>query len=129
MRRALLLTFALPLIVAPVGAADVVEPPALKMAAQPLNRVPFALKPKQYTNFAYELERYSYFFHGWRRLGLDSKTSPETWQREYQRRFGPAAAEHVETGLRRASEVLPMIVAAVYRKRLLPETQGWPERE
>jgi hypothetical protein len=129
MRRALLLTLTLPLIVAAIGAADAGGPPRLKTVAQPLDREPFALRPKSYSNFGYEFERYSYLFHVWRQLGYDSKTSPEIWHRELQRRFGTAAAEHVEAGLQRASEVLPMIVAAVYPKRLLPATQGRPERE
>jgi hypothetical protein len=128
MRRALLLTFALLLIAASVGAADVDELLATKMAGQPFGREPFALKPKQYTDLGYELERYWYFLNMWDRLGYNSKTSPETWRHEFQRRFGRAAV-HVDAGLQRASEVLPMIVAAVYPKRLLPATQGWPERQ
>lgn len=107
---------------------DVQEPLATKMEAQAPDRPAFDLMPPRHRYYEYEFERYWHFFQVWGRVGYNPATPPEVWQREFQRRFG-AAAPHVEAGLHRASQVLPMIVAAVYPYRLFPTTRGWAERQ
>jgi hypothetical protein len=107
---------------------DVQEPLATKMEAQRPDMPTFALMPEQYRHYDYEFERYWHFFQVWGRIGYNPHTPAETWQHEFQRRFG-AAAPPVEAGLHRASQVLPMIVAAVYPYRLFPTTRGWAERQ
>ena len=108
---------------------DVQEPLATKMEAQRPDMAAFALMPEKYRYYDYEFERYWHFYQVWGRVGYNPQVAPEVWQREFQRRFGPAAAPHVETAVHRASEVLPMIVAAVYPYRLFPTTRGWAERQ
>lgn len=108
---------------------DVQEPLATKMEAQRPEMPPFALLAEKYRYYDYEFERYWHFFQVWGRVGYHPRVSPDVWRREFQRRFGPAAAPHVEAGLHRASQVLPMIVAAVYPYKLFPTTRGWPERQ
>jgi hypothetical protein len=107
---------------------DVNEPLATKMEAQRPDARPFDLMPAKYRSYDYEFERYWHFFQLWGRLGYNPQTPPEVWQREFQRRFG-AAAPHVEAAVHRSSQVLPMIVAAVYPYRLFPMTRGWAERQ
>jgi len=108
---------------------DVQEPLATKMEAQRPDMQPFELIPGKYRYYDYEFERYWHFFQVWGRLGYNPDTPPEVWRREFQRRFGTAAAPHVEVGLHRASQVLPYIVAAVYPYSLFPTTRGWAERQ
>jgi hypothetical protein len=107
---------------------DVQEPLATKMEAQRPDLPTFELMPAQYRYYDYEFERYWPFFKLWGRLGYNPDTPAEVWQREFRRRFGDAAP-HVEAGLERASQVLPMIVAAVYPYSLFPTTRGWAERQ
>ncbi|HVU33184.1 MAG TPA: hypothetical protein VHE61_07095 [Opitutaceae bacterium] len=107
---------------------DVQEPLATKMEAQRPDLAPFDLMPAKYRYYDYEFERYWYFYQLWGRLGYNPDTSADLWQHEFANRFGPAGSE-VATGLRRASEVLPMIVTAVYPYRLFPTTRGWAERQ
>lgn len=108
---------------------DVQEPLATKMEAQRPDMSSFALIPDKYRHYDYEFERYWHFFQVWGRIGYNPATSADVWQREFQSRFGSAAAPHIEAGLHRASQVLPMIVAAVYPYRLFPTTRGWAERQ
>jgi hypothetical protein len=108
---------------------DVQEPLATKMEAQPPGVPPFVLLPPRYRYYDYEFERYWHFYQVWGRVGYNPDTPSDVWRREFVRRFGPAAAPHVEAGLHRASQVLPMIVAAVYPYRLFPTTRGWAERQ
>ncbi len=108
---------------------DVQEPLATKMEAQRPDMPPFQLMPEKYRHYDYEFERYWHFFQVWGRVGYNPATPAAVWQREFQRRFGRAAAPHLEAGLHRASQVLPMIVAAVYPYRLFPTTRGWAERQ
>ncbi len=107
---------------------DVQEPLATKMEAQRPDLPTFDLMPDKYRHYDYEFERYWHFFQVWGRLGYNPQTSPALWQREFARRFG-AAGEPVAAGLHRASQVLPMIVAAVYPYSLFPTTRGWAERQ
>ncbi len=108
---------------------DVQEPLATKMEAQRPDAKPFELIPAKYRYYDYEFERYWHFFQVWGRLGYNPTTPPELWRHEFQRRFGAAAAPHVEAGLHRASQVLPYIVASVYPYGLFPTTRGWAERQ
>ncbi len=107
---------------------DVQEPLATKMEAQRPDMPTFDLMPAKYRYYDYEFERYWHFFQVWGRLGYNPDTPAEIWQHEFQSRFG-AAGPQVEAGLHRASEVLPMIVAAVYPYSLFPTTRGWAERQ
>ncbi len=107
---------------------DVQEPLATKMEAQRPDMPTFDLMPPQYRYYDYEFERYWHFFQVWGRVGYNPETPPDVWQHEFQRRFG-AAGQPLEEGLHRASQVLPMIVAAVYPYRLFPTTRGWAERQ
>lgn len=108
---------------------DVNEPLATKMEAQRPDTAPFELMPAKYRYSDYEFERYWHFFQVWGRLGYNPDTPAEVWRHEFERRFGPAAAPHVEAALHRASQVLPMIVATVYPYSLFPTTRGWAERQ
>lgn len=107
---------------------DVQEPLATKMEAQRPDMPTFDLMPAKYRYYDYEFERYWHFYQLWGRLGYNPDTPAELWQHEFERRFG-AAGPDVATALHRASEVLPMIVAAVYPYRLFPTTRGWAERQ
>lgn len=108
---------------------DVQEPLATKMEAQRPEMAPFALMPEKYRYYEYEFERYWYFYQVWGRVGYDPATPPEVWEHEFRRRFGATVGPQVEAALDRASQVLPMIVAAVYPYRLFPTTRGWAERQ
>src|SRR5947207_2787966 len=108
---------------------DVQEPLATKMEAQRPDAKPFELMPAKYRYYDHEFERYWQFCQVWGRLGYNPTTPPELWRHEFQRRFGAAAAPHVEAGLHRASQVLPYIVASVYPYGLFPSTRGWAERQ
>ena len=108
---------------------DVQEPLATKMEAQRPDMPVFDLMPARYRYYDYEFERYWHFFQVWGRVGYNPQTPPEIWQREFQRRVGAAAAPHIEAGLHQASQVLPMIVAAVYPYKGFPTTRGWAERQ
>jgi hypothetical protein len=107
---------------------DVQEPLATKMEAQRPDMPTFDLMPEQYRYYTYEFERYWHFFQVWGRVGYDPETPADVWQHEFHRRFGAAGAD-VEAGLHRASQVLPMIVAAVYPYSAFPTTRGWAERQ
>jgi len=108
---------------------NVSEPLAKKMAAQPADLPTFALLASPYRHYDYEFERYWHFFQVWGRLGYNPNTDPAIWQREFVQRFGRAAGPPIEAGLHRASQVLPMIVAAVYPHARLSSHHGWPERQ
>jgi hypothetical protein len=108
---------------------DVNEPLATKMEAQRPDAKPFDLMPAKYRYYEYEFERYWHFFQVWGRLGYNPDTSLEIWRREFARRFGAPAAPHIEAALHRASQILPMIVAAVYPYSAFPTTRGWAERQ
>ena len=109
---------------------DVTEPLATKMEAQRPDQKPFDLLPEKYRYYDYEFERYWHFFQVWGRVGYNPGVSPEVWRHEFERRFGAAAAPHLEDGLHRASQVLPMLVAsACYPYSAFPMTRGWAERQ
>lgn len=107
---------------------EVDEPLALKMAGQPDEAAPFALMPGRHRSYDYEFERYWAFFLAWGHGGYAPQSAAEAWSREFERRFG-AAAPHVEAALRRASQVLPMIVSAASPTRPRDIPHAWPERQ
>lgn len=107
---------------------DVQEPLATKMEAQRPDLPTFDLMPAKYRYYQYEFERYWQFYQLWGRLGYNPDTPAEVWQRTFQRRFGDAAPS-LESGLQTASQVLPMIVAAVDPYTGFPTTRGWVERQ
>ena len=108
---------------------EVNEPLCTKMEAQAHDARPFDLLPPQHRYYDYEFERYWHFFQVFGRLGYDPHTPPETWQREFQKRFGKEASPYVETGLHQASRVLPRIVASCYPYGAFPMTRGWAEKQ
>ncbi len=108
---------------------DVQEPLATKMEAQRPDMPTFDLMPAKYRYYRYEFERYWHFYKLWGRLGYNPETPAEVWQRDFRQHFGDAAAPHVEAGLQSASQVLPMIVAAVDPYTGFPTTRGWVERQ
>lgn len=107
---------------------DVQEPLATKMEAQRPDMPTFDLMPAKYRYYDYEFERYWHFFQVWGRIGYNPDTPAEVWEHEFRRRFG-AAGPDLAAGLQRASQVLPMIVAAVYPYAAFPTTRGWAERQ
>ncbi len=105
---------------------EVNEMLATKMLAEPHDRPPLEILNPRYRYYNDEFERYWYFFQLWGRLSYNPNTPAEIWEREFERRFGPAGS-HLMHGLHFASRVLPRIVAASYRYRLFPTTRGWAE--
>ena len=108
---------------------EVNEPLCTKMEAQPHDAAPFALLQPPHRYYDYEFERYWHFFQVFGRLGYNPDTPPEVWRREFERRFGRAAAPHLEQGLHQASWVLPRIVASCYPYGAFPMTRGWAEKQ
>lgn len=108
---------------------EVNEPLCTKMEAQPHDAQPFDLLTPAHRYYDYEFERYWHFFQVFGRLGYNTNTPPEVWQREFERRFGKDAAPFVEKGLHQASWVLPRIVASCYPYSAFPMTRGWAEKQ
>lgn len=108
---------------------EVNEPLCTKMEAQPHDAQPFDLLTPGHRYYDYEFERYWHFFQVFGRLGYNPDTTPEVWEREFQARFGSAAAPFVEKALHAASRVLPRIVASCYPYGAFPMTRGWAEKQ
>jgi hypothetical protein len=108
---------------------EVNEPLCTKMEAQPHDAKPFDLLTPAHRYYDYEFERYWHFFQVFGRVGYNTNTPPEVWQREFEQRFGPEAAPFVEKGLHEASWVLPRIVASCYPYSAFPMTRGWAEKQ
>ena len=108
---------------------EVNEPLATKMQTRPHDEQPFDLMPPSRRCYTYEFERYWHFFQLFGRLGYNSDTPAELWQREFERRFGAAAGPLVERGLHAASWVLPRINACVFPYGSFPTTRGWAEMQ
>jgi len=108
---------------------DIMEPLATKMAGHPHDMQPFELLNPAYRYYDYEFERYWHFFQVFGRLTYNPRTPSEEWDREFEKRFGGAAAPYVEQGLDRASQILPRIVAYCLPPNRFPTTRGWPERQ
>ncbi len=108
---------------------EVVEPLATKMQDHPHDMRPFELLKPQHRYYDYEFERYWHFFQLFGRLGYNPDTAAETWQREFEKRFGKEAAPYVEEALHKAGRILPRIVAYNYPYNLFPTTRGWIEKQ
>jgi hypothetical protein len=108
---------------------EVNEPLCTKMEAQPHDAKPFDLLTSAHRYCDYEFERYWHFFQVFGRVGYNTNTPAEVWEREFERRFGKEAAPFVEKGLHQASWVLPRIVASCYPYDAFPMTRGWVEKQ
>jgi len=105
---------------------EVNEMLATKMLGEPHDEKPLPILNSQYRYYDYEFERYWHFYQLWGRLTYNPNTAPELWERDFQRRLGPGAADAM-SALHLASWVLPRIVASSYRYQLFPTTRGWAE--
>jgi hypothetical protein len=63
------------------------------------------------------------------RIGYNTNTGPELWQREFTQRFGKEAGPLLEDALHQASRILPRIVASCYPYSGFPMTRGWAEKQ
>jgi hypothetical protein len=108
---------------------EVNEPLATKMQDQPHDEKPFDLLGEKYRYYDWEFERYWHFFQVFGRVGYNPDTPPEVWRREFEHRFGKAAAPHVERGLHLASRILPRITACIFPYGSFPTTRGWAEMQ
>ena len=108
---------------------DVNEMLATKMEAQPHDLKPFELLGSQYRYYRWEFERYWHFYQVFGRVGYNPAASPELWQAEFRRRFGPEAAPYIEKALHQASWILPRINASLFPYGRFPTTRGWVEKQ
>lgn len=108
---------------------EVYEPLATKMEAQPHDAQPFELLNPKYKYYDYEFERYWNFFQTFGLIGYDVNTPTDTWDKEFEHRFGKQAAPIVESALHQASGVLPRIVASCYPYSFFPTTSAWVEKQ
>lgn len=108
---------------------EVNEPLATKMEAQPHDAKPFELLKPEYRYYNWEFERYWHFFQVFGRIGYNPDTSPEVWNKEFERRFGKKAGPLVEKALHQASWILPRIITSSYPYSLFPTTRGWAEKQ
>ena len=108
------------------NAIDANEVLATKMLGEPHEKAPLPILTIPYRYYEYEFERYWHFYQVWGRVSYNPDTPADTWEREFDRRFGPAGRSLME-GLHTASRILPRIVAASYRYQLFPTTRGWAE--
>ena len=108
---------------------EVNEPLATKMEAQPHDAVPFDLLNPPYRYYDFEFERYWHFFQCFGRIGYNPNTSPDTWQKEFEKRLGKAAAPFIQKGLQEASWILPHIITSGYPYTQFPTTRGWVEKQ
>jgi hypothetical protein len=108
---------------------EVNEPLATKMEAQPHDAKPFDLLNPKYRYYDYEFERYWHFFQVFGRIGYNSQTSHNVWDKEFESRFGKKAGIFVEEALHKASWILPRIIASCYPYSGFPMTRGWAEKQ
>jgi hypothetical protein len=108
---------------------EVDEPLATKMEGQFHDAKPFDLLKPSARYYDYEFERYWHFFQVFGRIGYDTNTPAEIWDREFEMRFGPEAGSVLEKALHRASWILPRIIASSYPYGGFPMTAGWPEKQ
>ncbi|MGW8315406.1 MAG: hypothetical protein ACWGNV_07385 [Bacteroidales bacterium] len=107
---------------------EINEPLATKMEAQPHDARPFDLLNPPYVYYQDEFERYWHLYQVFGRVAYNPETSPEHWQREFEKRFGKAGPV-IEEALHKASWILPTIVAACSPYGAFPTTRGWPEKQ
>ncbi|MDB4926698.1 hypothetical protein [Mucilaginibacter sp.] len=110
-------------------AYEVYEPLATKMEAQAHDAKPFELLKPQYQYYDYEFERYWNFFQMFGLIGYNPKTPTDTWDKEFEHRFGSKTAPIVESALHEASWVMPRIIASCYPYSFFPTTSAWPEKQ
>ncbi len=108
---------------------EVNEPLITKMEGQTHDTPPFALLNPPHQYYVYEFERYWHFYQTFGRMGYNTHTPADVFDRPFVKRFGPAAGPLVGQALHRASWVLPRIVAADYNYRDFPMTIAWPEKQ
>ncbi len=100
---------------------------ATKMLGEPHDAPPRGILNPAHRYYDYEFERYWHFYQLWGRLTYNPEMAGETWEREFNRRYGAQGGPHIMKALHLASRVLPRIVAASYRYQLFPTTRGWAE--
>ena len=105
---------------------EVNEIGATKMALHP-DEKPYDLLRRFKKYYDWEFERYWHFFRAFGRIGYNPKTSMETWQMEFENRFGKEAGLYIEKGLRLASRVVPRIIG--YAMNHFPTLRGFPEMD
>ena len=108
---------------------DIYEPLATKMAGHPHDMKPFELLAPQYRYYDYEFQRYWYFFKLFGRLTYNPQTLPEEWDHDFVAHYGSGTAPYIVDALKRASEILPEIVAYCRPAEHYSTTRGWAERQ
>ncbi len=108
---------------------EINEPLATKMEAQAHDAEPFHLLNPSYVYYDFEFERYWHFFQVFGRLSYNPNTSPELWNHEFEKRFGPEAGPLIQDAMHQASKILPMIVAACSPYSKFPTTRGWAAKQ
>jgi hypothetical protein len=108
---------------------EVNEMLATKMLGEPHDAKPVDIINAPYRSYDYEFERYWQFYRLFGRLTYDPKAAPDTWEHEFESRFGAKSAVPLARGMELASRVLPRIVAASYRYSNFPTTRGWAEMD
>lgn len=97
------------------------------MLGSPHDEKPGEIHTPGYRFYDYPFERYWLFYRLWGRVSYNPQCPPDSWEREFVRRFNANSAPHLINGVRLASQVLPRIVAAAYRYQNFPTTRGWAE--
>ncbi len=108
---------------------EVNEPLCTKMEAQPHDAKPFDLLTPSHRYYDYEFERYWHFFQVFGRLGYNTNTPPEIWQREFERRFGKDAAPFVEKACTRPAGSCRASSPPAIPTARFPMTRGWAEKQ
>ncbi|HEY4112374.1 hypothetical protein [Puia sp.] len=108
---------------------EINEPLATKMEAQPHDAVPFELLQPQHRYYDYEFQRYWHLFQVFGQIGYNPNTSSESWDKEFEARFGKMTGPLIEQALHRASGILPRIIASCYPYSYFPMTRGWAEKQ
>ncbi|HLZ88718.1 MAG TPA: hypothetical protein VKQ52_15790, partial [Puia sp.] len=108
---------------------EINEPLATKMEAQPHDAAPFELLQPQHRYYEYEFERYWHLFQVFGLIGYNPNTSSESWDKDFEARFGKTTGPLIERALHRASGILPRIIASCYPYSYFPMTRGWAEKQ
>ncbi|HEY4289209.1 MAG TPA: hypothetical protein VGN00_19040 [Puia sp.] len=108
---------------------EINEPLATKMEAQPHDAAPFQLLQPQHRYYEYEFERYWHLFQVFGRIGYNPNMPSETWDKDFEARFGETTGPLIERALHRASGILPRIIASCYPYSYFPMTRGWAEKQ
>jgi hypothetical protein len=108
---------------------EVDEPLATKTEGQFHDAKPFDLLKPFARYYDYEFERYWHLFQVFGRIGYNTNTPSEIWDKEFEKRFAAEAGRSLEDALHRASWILPRIIASSYPYDGFPMTAGWPEKQ